>query len=149
MLSRADLRTCKRCPATVRVTTAESGKTFLVDPNPSPDGNTAVWRDVAGVLRSRRISKDNPALPWERVMVPHAATCKPTPKADPPPRRNSPVSDFHDVLGVTRDATSEQIRKAYRRLARELHPDMNPDPAAHERFKKITRAYDVLTGRRS
>jgi len=131
----------------VRATTAVSGKTLLVDPAPTPDGNTAVYRDAHGVLRSRRISADQPALPWERVMMPHAATCKPAPKPPPPPRRASPVSDLHELLGVTPAATREDIRSAYRRLARSLHPDVNPDPAATERFKRITRAYDVLIGR--
>src|SRR5690606_560286 len=48
-------------------------------------------------------------------------------------------------LGVDRDATTEEIKKAYRRLARTLHPDVNPDPEVHERFKDITRAYEVLS----
>ena len=53
--------------------------------------------------------------------------------------------DFYDLLGVSRDATSEDIKRAYRRLARQLHPDTNPDPAAEERFKEITVAYEVLS----
>jgi molecular chaperone DnaJ len=53
--------------------------------------------------------------------------------------------DLYDVLGVTRDASDEDIRKAYRRLARELHPDVNGDPAAEERFKEIAGAYEILS----
>ena len=53
--------------------------------------------------------------------------------------------DLYDVLGVPRDASSEEIKKAYRRLARQLHPDVNPDEATQERFKEVTRAYDVLS----
>jgi hypothetical protein len=55
------------------------------------------------------------------------------------------VDDFYSVLGVTRKASSEQIKGAYRRLAHRLHPDVNPDPWAAERFKKITLAYEILS----
>src|SRR5512144_111225 len=53
------------------------------------------------------------------------------------------ATDYYAVLGVPRDATPEQIKKAYRRLARELHPDVNPDE--EERFKEVTKAYEVLS----
>ena len=53
--------------------------------------------------------------------------------------------DYYATLGVRRDATSEEIKRAYRKLARELHPDLNPDPAAQERFKEVTAAYEVLS----
>jgi len=55
------------------------------------------------------------------------------------------VADHYDVLGVDRQATPEEIKKAYRKLARELHPDVNPSPDASERFKDVTHAYDVLS----
>ena len=55
------------------------------------------------------------------------------------------MADHYDVLGVSRDASSEEIKKAYRRLARELHPDVNPDPEAQDRFKMVTHAYEVLS----
>ena len=50
------------------------------------------------------------------------------------------------MLGVARDAKADEIRKAYRKLARKYHPDLNPgDKAAEERFKKVQEAYDVLS----
>ncbi|MGI8433973.1 MAG: molecular chaperone DnaJ [Nocardioidaceae bacterium] len=55
------------------------------------------------------------------------------------------TQDLYEILEVSRDATPEQIKKAYRKLARELHPDVNPDPETQERFKEVTRAYDVLS----
>lgn len=55
------------------------------------------------------------------------------------------ATDYYAELGVARDASPEDIKKAYRRLARELHPDVNPDPAAQERFKQVTAAYEVLS----
>jgi molecular chaperone DnaJ len=56
------------------------------------------------------------------------------------------MADHYSILGVSRDATPEEIKKAYRRLARELHPDANnSDPEAEERFKAVTHAYEVLS----
>ncbi|CAN5263415.1 MAG: molecular chaperone DnaJ [Nocardioides sp.] len=53
--------------------------------------------------------------------------------------------DLYAVLGVDRDADADAIKKAYRKLARQLHPDINPDEASQERFKEVTRAYEVLS----
>ena len=52
--------------------------------------------------------------------------------------------DYYTVLGVARDASEGEIKKAYRKLAMEFHPDRNPAPEAEERFKQITEAYEVL-----
>lgn len=53
--------------------------------------------------------------------------------------------DYYEVLGVPETATEKDIQRAYRRLARQLHPDANPgDPAAEERFKDVSAAYDVI-----
>ncbi|HLN78192.1 MAG TPA: molecular chaperone DnaJ [Nocardioidaceae bacterium] len=55
------------------------------------------------------------------------------------------TQDPYETLGVARDADADAIKKAYRRLARQLHPDVNPDPATQERFKDVTQAYEVLS----
>jgi curved DNA-binding protein len=52
--------------------------------------------------------------------------------------------DYYDALGVSRDASNDEIRTAYRRLARQNHPDVNKDPAAADRFKEVSEAYEVL-----
>jgi molecular chaperone DnaJ len=52
--------------------------------------------------------------------------------------------DFYEILGVRPDCDEEELKKAYRRLARELHPVANPDPAAEDRFKEVTLAYETL-----
>ena len=55
------------------------------------------------------------------------------------------MTDPYEILGVARDADDDTIKKAYRRLARQYHPDVNPEPEAQERFKDIGKAYEVLS----
>ena len=54
------------------------------------------------------------------------------------------MADYYDLLGVSRDADADTLKRAYRRLARQYHPDINKEPGAEERFKEIGRAYEVL-----
>src|SRR3954470_9597944 len=53
--------------------------------------------------------------------------------------------DYYEVLGVSREASETEIKKSFRRLARELHPDVNQEPDAEDRFKEAAEAYEVLS----
>src|SRR2546423_11230703 len=53
--------------------------------------------------------------------------------------------DYYEVLGLSRAANEADIKKAFRRLARELHPDVSAAPDAHERFREVAEAYEVLS----
>jgi molecular chaperone DnaJ len=53
--------------------------------------------------------------------------------------------DLYDTLGVSRDADGDTIKRAYRKMARRLHPDVNPDPSSAEAFKEVSAAYEVLS----
>src|SRR6202171_6729183 len=56
------------------------------------------------------------------------------------------AADYYKALGVSREADADEIRKAYRKLARKHHPDLNPgDKTAENRFKKVQKAYDILS----
>ncbi|MGB5633597.1 MAG: molecular chaperone DnaJ [Waterburya sp.] len=55
------------------------------------------------------------------------------------------AGDYYQILGVSRDVDKDELKRAYRRLARQYHPDVNKEPGAEEKFKEINRAYEVLS----
>lgn len=73
---------CADCYREVLWTITEAGKRLPVDPEPDATGNAAVYRDGTGTTRSRRPSEELPLMGWERLHVPHIATC---PKKRPAP----------------------------------------------------------------
>src|SRR3954463_8587972 len=59
---------------------------------------------------------------------------------------SAPKHDYYETLSVPRNASDDDIRKAYRKLARKYHPDLNPgDKSAEDRFKNVQAAYDILS----
>lgn len=57
------------------------------------------------------------------------------------------MANLYDMLGVSKNASDDEIKKAYRKLARSLHPDVNPDKKAQEKFKTVTAAYELLSNK--
>ena len=58
------------------------------------------------------------------------------------------MKQYYDILGLKQDSTDEEVKKAYRKLSKKYHPDLNPNnKQAEEKFKKIAEAYEILTGK--
>src|SRR5699024_8591419 len=53
--------------------------------------------------------------------------------------------DFYDILGVSKDATEAELKKAYRQLSKKYHPDINKEAGADEKFKEVSEAYEILS----
>ena len=84
MPSNADLAPCDHCGEPIWWTITAAGNRMPVDPEPTEDGNTAVYVDGVGTIRSRRITDDYPLQSYEQQVKPHAATC-----SNRPPRRRT------------------------------------------------------------
>src|SRR3954468_17205253 len=55
------------------------------------------------------------------------------------------ANDYYGVLGLQPGASDTEIKRAYRKMARDLHPDVNPEPGAKDKFQEVSRAYEALT----
>lgn len=130
-------RTCPHCSAPVmQVHGLLSGGMFTVDSVPDPAGEYAVSY-AAGRAYARVWTPRRPVRPGEQLHRSHADTCTAA-------RPASDRSELYEVLGLEPGASREEIRAAFRRLARELHPDLNPDICG-ARFAEVARAYAHLT----
>ncbi|CAA6658642.1 unnamed protein product [Spirodela intermedia] len=100
--------------------------------------------------RASRVSHEDEALFASVAPRFHRSRCRCRPRPDRPSRRRGMVvmakgSDYYATLNLRRNATLQEIKTAYRSLARKYHPDMNKSPGAEEKFKEISAAYEVLS----
>ncbi|MGW7195525.1 hypothetical protein [Streptomyces chryseus] len=90
MLSNTDVASCDRCGQRIRWTVTAKGRPQAVDANPNDAGNTAVYADAVGRLRSRALTSERPALEHlEWRAMPHAATCKEPGRSRRAPQRHT------------------------------------------------------------
>lgn len=147
-LRKTDVVPCYRCGAPVIQAILKGPRVILLEPDPAPDsGEYAVYRTSISLFYGRPFASRQRLRSDELRMRAHACPLRGYTPPPPPPRQHARPSDtsFYGVLGVSRTASTVEIRSAYRRLASQLHPDINPSPESVERFKAITEAYSVLS----
>src|SRR6188768_2933722 len=85
-----------------------------------------------------------PPGPFARCRHDRRRTRKALPSPDPPPPHAMDFKDYYAALDLERAASEEDVRKAYRKLARKYHPDVSKEPDAETRMRELNEAYDVL-----
>src|SRR5438105_4474159 len=115
---------------------------------PDPTGTrNGSWRSSGPATGRGRTSSARRPWWWRPSRRKSDPARRPAPLRRRKPSRNEMAEprDFYEALGVSRTANQKEIQRAYRKLARTYHPDVNKDPAAEERFREISEAYDVLS----
>lgn len=100
------LARCGDCGGDVLWTITDAGRRLAVNPDPDDAGNTAAYRDGTGTWRSRRPNDELPIAPWERLYMPHVATC--------PARRPAELPDMPRCLGIINLADERRRRNGGR-----------------------------------
>jgi hypothetical protein len=101
-MSSRTLASCGQCGALIRWTRTDAGKLSAMNPRSDPAGNTAVFCDALGVWRSRRPTEELPITPWEKLHVPHVATCTPAIRSAPLPAAVADLSAYRRNRGAPR-----------------------------------------------
>ncbi|WP_434593447.1 hypothetical protein [Streptomyces sp. A5-4] len=97
---------CMDCHREVLWTLTDAGKRLAVDPEPDDTGNSAVYRDGTGTYRSRRPSEELPRMAWEKLHVPHVATCSARRRGPAPARPGTPPPGVSDLAAYRRRGRS-------------------------------------------